>query len=124
VAEDGPENQRLISLLLRRAGATVVIAENGRVALDMLMHASFNGEPFDLLVTDMQMPEMDGYTLVQTLRMQGNTMPILAVTANTMTEDERKCRAAGCDAFVSKPIDKASLIHACAELLQHTASVC
>ncbi|MGE3163947.1 MAG: ATP-binding protein [Planctomycetota bacterium] len=65
LAEDGPENQRLIAHILRKAGAEVVVAQNGRVALDLLDEAEANAEPFALLVTDIQMPEMDGYSLAR-----------------------------------------------------------
>jgi CheY-like chemotaxis protein len=119
LAEDGPENQRLIAFLLRKAGAVVEIAENGRIALELL--TAEQAEGFDLLVTDMQMPVMDGYSLVQELRAQGLALPVVALTANAMVEDERRCRAVGCDDFATKPIDKARLISVCARLLQAQA---
>jgi signal transduction histidine kinase/ActR/RegA family two-component response regulator len=121
LAEDGPENQRLIAFLLRKAGATVEIAENGRVALDLLAADKSQLNAFDLLVTDMQMPVMDGFTLVRTLRAAGDTIPIVALTANAMVEDEYRCRAAGCNDFTTKPIDKARLLGVCAKLLPQEA---
>jgi PAS domain S-box-containing protein len=117
LAEDGPDNQRLISHHLRKAGAEVVIAENGAVALEHVLSAIADGTPFDLLVTDMQMPEMDGYTLARTLRARGVRMPIVALTAHAMAEDRGKCLAAGCDDYASKPIDRAALLHTCAHWL-------
>lgn len=113
LAEDGPENQRLIAFHLRAAGAEVEIAANGRIALEMLEAAVRNGCPFDLLLTDMQMPEMDGYTLARTLRACDNRIPIVALTAHAMADDSQKCRDAGCDDYASKPIDKAMLIATC-----------
>ena len=113
LAEDGPDNQRLISLHLRKAGATVDIAENGRVALDMLERAKAANLEYQLLLTDMQMPEMDGYTLTRTIRKTKSTLPIVALTAHAMLEDRQKCFEAGCDDYACKPIDKASLLRIC-----------
>lgn len=117
LAEDGPDNQRLIAYHLRRAGATVEIAENGRVALETIVRREEEGQPFDLLVTDIQMPEMDGYTLVRSLRArggQGVRLPIVALTAHAMAEEREKCLSAGCDDYQTKPIDRAALLAACA----------
>lgn len=114
LAEDGPDNQRLITFHLRKAGAEVVIAENGRIALDLYEKAQANGTPFDLLVTDMQMPEMDGYTLTRELRARGSSLAIIALTAYAMAEDRAKCLDAGCDDYAAKPIDKPALMATCA----------
>ncbi len=114
LAEDGADNQRLISYHLRKAGAEVTIAENGRVALDMITEAAQAGKPFNLLLTDMQMPEMDGYSLARALRGMGSAIAIIALTAHAMAEDRQRCVEAGCDDYASKPIDKALLISACA----------
>ncbi|MFT4843644.1 MAG: signal transduction histidine kinase/ActR/RegA family two-component response regulator, partial [Candidatus Azotimanducaceae bacterium] len=113
LAEDGPENQGLICFHLRKAGAHVEIADNGRIALQMLDQAAAAGTPFDLLLTDMQMPEMDGYTLARTLRHRKSTLAIVALTAHSMAEDRAKCEAAGCDAYTSKPIDLDVLLSTC-----------
>ncbi len=113
LAEDGPDNQRLISFHLRKAGAEVDVAENGKVALQMLGIAVATGRPYDLMLTDMAMPEMDGYTLARTLRQQGSKLAIVALTAHAMAEDREKCLAAGCDDYASKPIDKAKLLTTC-----------
>jgi signal transduction histidine kinase/CheY-like chemotaxis protein len=110
LAEDGPDNQRLILHHLRKAGAMLDVADNGRIALEMLDKAAAGGQPYELLITDMQMPEMDGYTLATTLRERGSTMPILALTAHAMAEDRNKCITAGCDDYAAKPIDRADLI--------------
>ena len=115
LAEDGVDNQRLISFHLRKAGAEVEIAENGVVALSKINSACEAGRPFDLLLTDMQMPEMDGYTLARTLRQQGSTLAIVAFTAHAMAEDRGKCTRAGCDDYASKPIDRATLLATCSQ---------
>jgi len=114
LAEDSVVNQRLIAFLLRKAGAEVDVADNGRMALEMLERAGATGIRYDLLLTDMQMPEMDGYTLTRTLRRRGSTLAIVALTANAMSEDRQKCLACGCDDYASKPIAKANLLAICA----------
>ncbi|MFN0131628.1 MAG: ATP-binding protein [Phycisphaerales bacterium] len=105
----------IVGLYLRRAGAEVDVAENGQIALDLEQRATHEGRPYQLLVTDMQMPVMDGYTLARTLRTQGSTLAIIALTAHAMSTEQDKCLAAGCDAYASKPVDKAALIRTCAE---------
>jgi CheY-like chemotaxis protein len=119
LAEDGIDNQRLISFILRNAGATVATSENGQIAFEMIERAEKEGTPFDLLVSDMQMPIMDGYSLARTLREQGSKLPILALTANAMSYDEQKCLDSGCNDYAIKPIDKKVLLSKCASLMRH-----
>ncbi len=114
VAEDGRDNQRLIALHLSRAGAEVQVVDNGRIALEQIEQAQAEGRPFGLLLTDMQMPEMDGYTLARTLRQRGSRIAIVALTAHAMAEDRAKCVEAGCDDYSTKPIDRNELLEACA----------
>ena len=104
LAEDGMDNQRLISLRLRHAGVSVIIAENGRAALERLA-----SERFDLVLMDLQMPEMDGFSAVARLRRDGCKLPVVALTARAGSADREKCLAAGFDDFLTKPIDKAKL---------------
>ncbi len=121
LAEDGVDNQRLISFHLRKAGAEVEIAPNGLVALEMLRAAEASGRPFELLVTDMQMPEMDGYSLASRLREEGSQIPIIALTAHAMAEDRARCMQAGCNDYATKPIDKKQLLGTCAHWLDTRA---
>lgn len=117
LAEDGPDNQKLIALMLRRAGAEVDVADNGRIALKRIeasLSESSSIPRYDILLTDMQMPEMDGYTLSKTLRERGITIPIIALTAHAMAGDSQRCIDAGCDDYASKPIDRDKLLTVCA----------
>jgi len=122
LAEDGPDNQRLISFHLRKAGATVDVADNGAIALEKILQADAAETPYDLLVTDMQMPEMDGYTLARTLRQRGlgvERLPIVALTAHAMQGDREKCLEAGCDDYATKPIEKLRMLRTCAKWMQN-----
>jgi CheY-like chemotaxis protein len=105
LAEDGEDNQDLISTLLRDAGAEVVIAPNGRVAVDLAKTGKF-----DLILMDMMMPELDGYGAAAEIRKLGMTIPIVALTANAMAEDRGRCIAAGCTDYLPKPIERAQLL--------------
>ena len=113
LVEDGKDNQRLISMILRRAGAEVQVAEHGGIALDAVQAANHNGDPFALVLMDMQMPVMDGYEATRRLRDAGEVLPILALTAHAMSGDRDKCLAAGCNEYITKPIDRAKFLGTC-----------
>jgi len=99
LVDDGETNRELLSLVMTTAGASVTCAENGREALQLT-----NVKAFDLILMDMQMPVMDGYTTTSALRARGFNQPILALTAHAMRGDEEKCLAAGCSGYLSKPV--------------------
>ena len=119
VAEDGPDNQRLILHHLRKAGATVQLVQNGKHTVETLTQ---NGDVesalkadhgFHLILMDMQMPTMDGYKATRILRSKGLTIPIIALTAHAMDGDLQRCLEAGCDLRLTKPIDRPKLIETC-----------
>lgn len=122
LVEDGIYNQRLIKFLLSKAGAEVKVVEHGQQALDELQKNEMPdediGAEYDLILMDIQMPVLDGYTTTRRLRSLGFTKPIVALTANVMPGDREKCIAAGCNEYLSKPIDRRRLISVINRCLQ------
>jgi len=112
VAEDNPINQQLALELLQRAGAIVDIAETGRQAI-----AAAVDKDYDAILMDIHMPQTDGLEATATIREQGLTVPIIAVSADALTERKQAALDAGCNAYVTKPIDFDSLIYALEEVL-------
>ena len=117
LAEDGPDNQRLIVHILRRAGAEVAVAENGQVAVDLALAAQQAGNPFDVVLMDIQMPLMDGFEATRRLRNAGCLTPIIALTAHAMAGYRQRCLDAGCNDYTTKPIDRAVLLECVAKYL-------
>ncbi|MEZ6122628.1 MAG: ATP-binding protein [Planctomycetaceae bacterium] len=113
VTDDTPANRQLVGLVLRKSGLTVEEAENGLQAFERA-----TSEAFDLLLMDMQMPVMDGFTATRKLRDHGLTVPIFALTANVMESDRNRCHEAGCTGFLSKPIDIDRLLTTLSEVLE------
>jgi PAS domain S-box-containing protein len=107
VAEDGLDNQRLVRLHLERRGARVSVVANGREAVRFLERPD---AAVDIVLMDMHMPELDGYGATAEIRARGLTLPIIALTANAMEEDRRRCLAAGCDDYATKPLQPRALI--------------
>ncbi|HEY1921778.1 MAG TPA: response regulator, partial [Tepidisphaeraceae bacterium] len=110
LAEDGIHNQRAITFYLKKAGIEVEVAGNGRIACEMAMRALSSAKPFDMVLMDMQMPEMDGYEAAMSLRQQGYPGPIIALTAHAMSHDRARCIKAGCSDYLAKPIDRKQLL--------------
>jgi len=110
LAEDGPDNQRLLRHLLTAAGASVSLAVDGEEAVRLALAARAHGRMFDVVLMDMQMPRLDGYAATSRLRDLGYDGPIVALTANAMAPDRERCLAAGCDDYCAKPVQRALLM--------------
>lgn len=112
VVDDGESNRKLIELVLQRAGAEIITAENGLQAIEQIAEHT----P-ELVLMDMQMPVLDGYTATERLRESGFTVPIIALTGNAMVGDREKCMNAGCDDFLSKPVNLDQLLQLASKYL-------
>ena len=116
IAEDSPDNVRLLEHYLTRSGAVVECVANGEDAVrrftvdGRLGGPLMSPPPFDVILMDMQMPKMDGYTATELLRSIGCQTPIIAATAHAMPEDRAQCLACGCDGYISKPFDPIQLV--------------
>lgn len=120
IAEDNATNRKVISHMLRRLGYDPALVENGRECIELLDRAEF-----DMVLMDVQMPEMDGYEATSTLRNRGNRIWITALTADAMPEDPLRCRIAGMNDYLSKPVRPQRLAEAlvkCASSLASEAS--
>ena len=106
VAEDNPINQATLRHQLEQLGCTVTVAGNGADALSM-----WNMATYDVLLTDVNMPKMNGYELTGELRARGYAQPIIGVTANAMRDEEARCMAAGMNSWLVKPIELSALRH-------------
>jgi PAS domain S-box-containing protein len=118
LAEDSENNRMLVEFYLQKTPYQIDAAENGEVAVERFIHRDY-----DLVLMDMQMPVMDGYSATRAIRKweQESSLrptPIVALTANAMKEDEARCMEAGCSAYLSKPVSKTKLL---AAILAHTA---
>jgi signal transduction histidine kinase/ActR/RegA family two-component response regulator len=110
LAEDGRDNRRLISYLLEQAGAEVLLAIDGREAVELGLGNLTKGPRVDLVLVDLQMPEVDGLDATRQLRAAGFDRPIFALTANAMEGTREKCLAAGCNAYLPKPLETAAFL--------------
>jgi CheY-like chemotaxis protein len=116
LVEDNLINQMVARRLLEREGHAVVIAENGLVALRTLAESQF-----DLVLMDLQMPEMDGFAATAAIRQReadtGQHLPIVALTANVLAGDRERCLQAGMDGYVAKPVQPHLLLREMADVL-------
>jgi PAS domain S-box-containing protein len=107
---------------LAQAGAHVSVATNGAAALELVRHSQATGEPFQIIVMDMEMPVVDGYSATLQLRAEGFDLPIIALTASAMNSDRQRCMDAGCTEYLTKPISPPTLIDTVARLLSNPPS--
>jgi len=114
IVEDNPQNRYLMSFLLEQQGYELLVAEDGAAALDMLER-----EVPDLILMDMQLPRIDGYEATRRIKadQRFRDIPLVALTAHSMERDEERARQAGCDEFVTKPVDADGLLALVANLL-------
>ncbi|MCA9035587.1 MAG: response regulator [Planctomycetaceae bacterium] len=112
VTDDGASNRQLVKVVLSKAGLIVDEAENGAIAVEKATK-----EQYDLILMDVQMPVMDGFTAMETLRRAGLTIPIISFTANVMEQDRQRCIDAGCSGFLTKPINIEKLLETIAQWL-------
>ncbi|MES2963351.1 MAG: response regulator, partial [Bdellovibrionota bacterium] len=114
VVDDSPDNRQLIWHYLSKQGAFVETAENGLIGYRQAIAGNY-----DIVLMDIQMPEMDGYTATHKLRAAGFRKPILALTAHAMTDVRQKCLNVGCTGHLPKPIDRQMLISTILEYVNH-----
>lgn len=105
VVDDSKDNQMLLQIMLEKYGATIDFAEDGQQAVEQV-----NNKQFDIVLMDYKMPIMDGFKATQNIRMSGNPVPIILLTANAMKGEREKSLQAGADAYISKPIDWSALL--------------
>ncbi len=117
LADDRRDVWRVGKFFLESCGAKVTVVEDGRQAVDTALQADANGQPFSLILMDMQMPIMNGIDAVQELRANGFDQPIIALTANAMEGDRQACLSVGCTEYLTKPIDGKKLITLVSSLL-------
>jgi CheY-like chemotaxis protein len=121
LAEDGPDNQVLITTILKGHGLTVSVAADGEEAVARALDARAAGAPFDLILMDMQMPVLDGYAATTELRRKGHRGAIVALTAHAMTGERERCLSAGCDDYLQKPLDRTALLVMLGERLRRSS---
>jgi len=102
VAEDDPLNYRYIELLLtRRTGVSIIWAKDGKEALNIFRKRN----DIDIVLLDLQLPELDGFKVLELIKMHNPYLPVIIQTANSWNNEEENCREAGCDGFFNKPLN-------------------
>lgn len=116
--DDRRDARFVVDHILRDAGADVTLRQNGQEAVDLVNCSPLPDTTFDVMVIDVNMPVLDGLSATRRLRSQGHRLPILALTTGAMEEDRRECLDAGCDEYLSKPIDGERLVELVHQLAQ------
>lgn len=117
IVDDAKDNRVLLQHFFKKTNASVDFAYDGQQAIDQVNKAMAEKRPYHLILMDMQMPVLDGYAATTKLRKMGVTVPILALTAHALDGDREKCIQAGCDDYLSKPVNRTTLIDKCHKLL-------
>lgn len=117
VVDDAKDNRVLLQHFLKRTGARVDFAYDGQQAIQRVSAASAESDPYELILMDMQMPVLDGYNATMQLRQAGFQAPIIAITAHALDGDREQCINAGCNEYLSKPVNRSALIQMCQTML-------
>jgi signal transduction histidine kinase/ActR/RegA family two-component response regulator len=119
VVDDSRDIRFIATRFIEDAGGTVVEASNGQDAIDQIHSAMNNGQPFDLILMDMQMPILNGYEATKQLRDSGIGIPIIALTAHAMKGDREDCLDAGCSDYIPKPLDRMHFVQTISQHLKN-----
>lgn len=122
LAEDAPDNQRLLTHVLGREGAEVSVVSDGQAAFELALKEQRQGAPFDVILMDVQMPVLGGCEAARRLREQDYARPIIALTAHAAPHERQNCLDAGCDDCAVKPLDRAALLAAIERQLRNFRS--
>jgi len=123
IADDNEDNRLIFRLILEKVGAVVTTVEDGQEALNALTTADQRGQPYDVVLMDMNMPILDGYEATRQYRNQGGRRPVVALTAFSMVTDRDKCLMVGCDSYLTKPIRPDALVRAVARHSQRAEAM-
>ena len=104
IVDDNPDNREVLKFLLAESGCAADTAENGALGVKLALEAGRSGQPYDIILMDMNMPVMDGFEATRRIVAEGVESPVLALTAVAMADDEGRCREAGCVGYVAKPV--------------------
>ena len=117
LVDDAPDNRLIISTFLERYGPAIDLAENGQQAVEKVLAADANSDPYDIVLMDMQMPILDGYEATRRLRSENYFGKIIALTAHAMDGAKKECLDAGCDDYATKPIVRDLLLKTISDCL-------
>ncbi|MFG0334185.1 MAG: chemotaxis protein CheB [Maioricimonas sp. JB049] len=122
VVDDTRATRYLIQKMVEKAGGTVICTFDGLKAVELMQQSNEDGRPFDIVLMDMRMPEMDGYEATARIRELGIQTPVIALTAHVMEGERHKCLEAGCNDYLSKPLDQQKLVEAIVRQLHSDGS--
>ncbi|MBC7351583.1 MAG: PAS domain S-box protein [Thermogutta sp.] len=123
LAEDAIETRRLFQHILQSAGVEVSTAETGRDAVRKALENHVEGKPFDCILLDINLPDLEGYQVVRLLRESGYIAPVIALTAGTEPGERERCFMAGCDDFATKPLDRCTLLKLVAKYARQVSGI-